>query len=160
MLHKFMISAAVLALAAPSAVFAQDYGWYQHQQDHQEHGLFHDEVDAAHAQAHEEGFASQAEHDGYHRALRQTHDAFHDDHPGTRHDGYRLPSRNSYGYSPYGYSYGYSPYQSSYAPSDYYGYSPYQSGYAPNGYYGYSPYQSGYAPNDTSVLSLFFGFGR
>jgi len=134
MFRKLMISAAVLALAAPAAAFAQDYGWYQHQQDHEEHGAFHDEADAAHAQAHEEGFYSEAEHEGYHRALEQTHDGFHDDHPGTRHDGYRLPRahRYGYGYAPHGYSYGYAPY-----------------GYVP----GYSSY-------DNPVASLFFGLGR
>jgi hypothetical protein len=135
MFRKLMISAAVLTLAAPAAALAQDYGWYQHQQDHQEHGAFHDEADAAHAQAHEEGFYSQAEHDGYHRALEQMHDGFHDDHPGTRHDGYRVPSARRYGYSSYGSQYGYAP-----------GYSSY--GYAP-----------GYSSSD-SVLSLFFGLGR
>ena len=103
---------------------AQDYGWYQHQQDHAEHGYFHDEVDAAHERAHERGFYSEEEHDGYHRALRQMHDEFHDDHPGTRHDGYRLPRSHRY----YGYGRGYSSY----------GYSPY--GYSP---YGYSPYDGG-----------------
>lgn len=38
------------------------------------------------------------------------HGEFHDEHPGTRHDGYRLPSRRGgYGYYGYG-TYGYSPY--------------------------------------------------
>jgi hypothetical protein len=130
MFRKLMISAAVLALAAPAAAFAQDYGWYQHQQDHEEHGAFHDEADAAHEQAHEEGFYSEAEHEGYHRALEQMHDGFHDDHPGTRHDGYRLPRTHAYRtYREAPYGYGYAPY--SYAPA-----------------------------YDTSVLTLFFGLGR
>jgi hypothetical protein len=141
MSRKLWISAAILALAAaPAAAFAHDEsGWYQHQQDHQEHGAFHDEVDAAHAQAHEEGFASEAEHEGYHRALREMHENFHDDHPGTRHDGYRLPRARSYGY----------------------GYGPYA--YAPDGYGGYSSQSYGYAPSysyQDPVVSLFFGLGR
>ena len=141
MINKLMISAAAfLALAAPAAAFAQS-DWYQHEQDHYEHGAFHDGVDAAHAAAHERGFDSQEEHEGYHRALRDTHEEFHDGHPGTWHDGYRLPrehrsyygrSRYSrsyygspYGYSQYGYSrYGYSPYRSSRYRS--YGYSTYR----------------------------------
>lgn len=134
MFRKLIISAAVLTLAAPAAAFAQDYGWHQHQQDHEEHGAFHDEADASHEQAHEEGFSSEAEHEGYHRALEQMHDGFHDDHPGTRHDGYRLPRAHRYGQrsAPYGYSYGYAPY-----------------GYAPD----YSSY-------DNPIVSLFFGLGR
>lgn len=122
MIKTMLISAATMALAAPGAALAQDYGWYQHQQDHAEHGDVHDEADAAHAEAHDRGFYSREEHQGYHRALRDTHDEFHDDHPGTRHDGYRLPrsqrshwSYQVYGYSPYGYApYGYAPYRGGY----------------------------------------------
>ena len=53
----------------------------------------------------------------YHRALRDTHDEFHDDHPGTRHDGYRLPRSHGshWSYQVYGYApYGYTPYRSGY----------------------------------------------
>ena len=140
MFRKLLISAAVLALSAPAAAFAQDgWGWYQHEQDHREHGAFHDEADAAHERAHEEGFSSRAEHEGYHRALRDQHDEFHDDHPGTRHDGYRLPREYRYGYS-------YAPYGYSYAP---YGYS--------NAPYGYG---RGYYGGGGAALSLFFGLGR
>lgn len=122
MIKKLMISAAVMALAAPAAALAQPFDWYQHQQDHEEHGVFHDEADAAHEMAHEQGFYSQEEHEGYHRALRQMHREFHGDHPGTWHDGYRLPREHRsyygdrrrpsyYGYAPYGYApYGYGPY--------------------------------------------------
>lgn len=141
MIKRFLISAAALALVAPGAALAQDYDWYQHQQDHAEHGNFHDEVDAAHERAHEQGFYSREEHEGYHRAVRGLHDEFHDDHPGTRHDGYRLPRQRSYGYSRGYSSYGYSPY----------GYSPY--GYSS---YGYSPY--GYSPSNGG--SVTFSFGR
>lgn len=132
MFRKLMISAAALALLAPASAFAQS-DWYQHQQDHEEHGAFHDEVDAAHEQAHEEGFASEAEHEGYHRALREMHGNFHDDHPGTRHDGYRVPRAHGYGYYGYG------------------GYDGYSYGYAPYGY-GRGYYQPG--------VSLYFGLGR
>jgi hypothetical protein len=47
------------------------------------------------------------------------HGEFHDDHPGTRHDGYRLPRehRQHHGYRRYRPSYGYSGY----------GYSPYDN---------------------------------
>ena len=127
MFKTFLISAAAVALIAPGAAVAQDYGWHQHQQDHAEHGDLHDEVDAGHDEAHERGFNGHQEHRGYHRALRDLHDEFHDDHPGTRHDGYRLPRSRRYyrdapsgyysygrGYSSYGYSpYGYSPYEGS-----------------------------------------------
>src|SRR5262249_27071209 len=37
----------------------------------------------------EYGFYSGAEHRAYHRALRERHEDFHEDHPGTRHDHYR-----------------------------------------------------------------------
>ena len=112
-IKTLLISAAALALAVPGAALAQDYGWYQHEQDHAEHGQTHDQIDAAHAEAHERGFYSREEHQGYHRALGDAHNEFHDDHPGTRHDGYRLPrshrgyrgyGNSSYGYAPYGYS--------------------------------------------------------
>ncbi|CAN5134553.1 hypothetical protein BH09PSE2_BH09PSE2_09410 [soil metagenome] len=122
MIKTLMISTAALLLVSPAVANAQSYGWYQHQQDHAEHGSFHEGAEDAHEEAHERGFYSQAEHDGYHEALRDVHDGFHDDHPGTRHDGYRVPARRqtyydypsyqpSYGYSGYGYSpYSYSPY--------------------------------------------------
>jgi hypothetical protein len=114
-IKTLLVSAAALALAVPGAALAQDYGWYQHQQDHAEHYQTHDEIDAAHAGAHERGFYSREEHQGYHRSLRDAHDEFHDDHPGTRHDGYRLPrthrGHRAYGYSSYGSAqYGYAPY--------------------------------------------------
>jgi hypothetical protein len=97
-IKTLLISAAAVVLAVPGAALAHDYGWYQHQQDHAVHGQTHDEIDAAHAEAHERGFYGREEHQSYHRALRDAHDEFHDDHPGTRHDGYRLPrSHRGYG---------------------------------------------------------------
>ena len=119
MLKRFLLFAAVLALSAPAgAAFAQQWAPWddQHAEDHQEHGGFHEETDEAHARAHEEGFYSRREHRAYHRALRDIHGEFHDEHPGTRHDGYRLPSRRSYGssYGYYGYPYGYGQYDSGY----------------------------------------------
>jgi hypothetical protein len=156
MFKMIMISAAALGLAAPAAAFAQDYGWYQHQRDHAEHGSFHDEADDAHREAHERGFNSRAEHEGYHRGIEQMHEEFHDDHPGTRHDGYRLPrDRRSYnGYQRYQPSYDYS--GSDYSPYGYstYGYSPY--GYSPYSAYGYSPY--GNSPYNNSSVTLSFGW--
>ena len=157
MIKQMAIFAAALAIGAPAAAFAQDDDDFydgRHQQDHREHGGLHDEADYAHARAHQRGFYGRGEHRGYHQALRDVHGEFHEEHPGTRHDGYRLPSRRSqyrssystyspYGYSPYGNSgYGYSPYgNSGYGNSGYgSGYSPY--GYAPSGY-GYSPYSGG-----------------
>lgn len=128
MFKKVMISAAVLALAAPAVAFAQDYSWYQHEQDHVEHGNFHDEADFAHARAHERGFYSEGEHEAYHQALRDMHDEFHDDHPGTRHDGYRLPREHR----------------------SYYSYRRYHPSY-----YGYSGY--GYGPDEGSSLTFIFG---
>lgn len=122
-MFRNLIIAVTVAAAVPAVASAQDWGW-RHAQDHQEHGAFHDEVDAAHERAHEEGFVSPEEHEGYHRALRELHDEFHDDHPGTRHDGYRLPRGERYGYYSYP-SYGYAPsYGYDYAPSYGYSYSP------------------------------------
>ena len=131
MIRKLLVAAAALGLAAPAAAHAQDYDWYQHQQDHAEHGSFHDEADAAHQEAHERGFYSEGEHSGYHRALRDLHDGFHDDHPGTRHDGYRLPREHR----------------------SYYGYRSYRPYYGNSGY-GYSPY--GYAPYGNSGVTFVF----
>ena len=116
MIKTLLVSAAALALGVPGASLAQDYGWYQHQQDHAEHYQTHDEIDAAHAEAHERGFYSRDEHQGHLRAIREAHDEFHDERLGTRHDGYRLP-RSHHGYRGYGYSsYGSTP--SGYASHD------------------------------------------
>lgn len=128
MLKKMLFASSVLALALPaSGAMAQGY-YGQHARDHEEHGDFHDEVDEAHAQAHEEGFYSRREHKAYHRALRGVHGEFHDEHPDTRHDGYRLPQRRSSGY------YGYQPFSgySSYGGDPAYGYS-----YGPSVTYSY-----------------------
>lgn len=114
MLKRILFATGVLAIAFPAGqAMARDYDdWGRHGQDHEEHGAIHDEVDQAHDEAHYEGFQGRGEHRGYHRALGQVHNEFHDDHPNTRHDGYRLPSRrgggyyrghNPYGYQPYGY---------------------------------------------------------
>jgi hypothetical protein len=35
-----------------------------------------------------EGFYSRAEHEAYHRAVRDLHRDFREDHPGARHDHY------------------------------------------------------------------------
>lgn len=120
MLKKVLFASSVLALAVPaSGAMAQGYYGYsgEHSRDHEEHGAIHDEVDGAHAEAHTEGFYSRREHKGYHRAVRGVHREFHDEHPNTRHDGYRLPQRRSggyYGYQSYG---GYPSYGSQYGYS-------------------------------------------
>ncbi len=126
MLKKVLFATSVLALAAPAGgAMAQSY-YGQHSRDHEEHGDVHDEVDEAHAEAHAEGFYSRREHKGYHRALRGVHREFHDEHPNTRHDGYRLPPRRSggyYGYQSYGgYPYYASPYGYSSGPTVTYSY--------------------------------------
>ncbi len=135
MLKKMLFVSSVLALAGPaSGAMAQGYYGYagQHSRDHEEHGAVHDEVDEAHADAHAEGFYSRREHKGYHRALRGVHREFHDEHPDTRHDGYRLPQRRSGGY------YGYQSYR---------GYSPY------GGYPAYSYPSAGYSYGPTITYS-------
>ena len=111
MFRKILFASSLLALAVPAGgALAQGYygngGYFgQHAQDHEEHGGFHDEVDEDHAEAHADGFYSRRDHKRYHRALRDVHGDFHEEHPNTRHDGYRTPSRQGGGY--YGYqSYG------------------------------------------------------
>jgi hypothetical protein len=53
------------------------------------HERYHEDLGDAHERAHEEGFRSRAEHRVYHRALRQLHNAYHED------EDYR-PYRNRY----------------------------------------------------------------
>lgn len=69
------------------ALAHEDYD--RHTRDHKKHYRFHDDVGEAHARAHDEGFYSRREHRAYHRALRDLHGEFHNDHPNTRHDHYR-----------------------------------------------------------------------
>jgi len=101
---KALVAAAVLALAAPATTaFAHDDDNYynQHRRDHRAHYGFHRDVNGAHRRAHEQGFYSGWEHRAYHRALRDLHGEFHEDHPGTRHDHYtwqRYRYGNQYGY--------------------------------------------------------------
>lgn len=131
MLKKVLFASSVLAFAAPAGgAMAQGYYAYsgQHSRDHEEHGAVHDGVDEAHADAHAEGFYSRREHKGYHRALRGVHREFHDEHPDTWHDGYRLPSRRGGGYS------GYQPYRGYPA---YGGFSSYGYNYGPSVTYTY-----------------------
>ena len=88
-ISKTLIAAAVLAITAPTAAaLAHDEDYGPHARDHRAHWKFHTEVSEAHRRAHEEGFYSPAEHRAYHRALRDLHGDFHEDHPGTRHDHY------------------------------------------------------------------------
>jgi hypothetical protein len=60
------------------------------------------------------------------------HGEFHGDHPGTWHDGYRLPREHR----------------------SYYGYRRYRPSYYAYPGYGYSPY--GYAPYDGSSVTFVF----
>src|SRR5262245_12773096 len=83
---KTLIAAAVLAITAPvTAALAHDDDYGQHARDHRAHWKFHSEVNEAHRRAHEEGLYSRAEHRAYHRALRDLHGDFQEDHPVTRH---------------------------------------------------------------------------
>jgi hypothetical protein len=95
--NKALIAVAVLSFTVPvaPALAHDDYG------DHVEHGQHHQDLSEAHRRAHEEGFYSRGEHNAYHRALRDLHQDFHDDHPGNWHDHYRW--RGYYG----GYNAGY-----------------------------------------------------
>jgi hypothetical protein len=94
---KALVAAAALTLSATATpVLAHDghsssYDSYynRHARDHRAHYRFHGDVNRAHRRAHEEGFYSRGEHRAYHRALRDLHGGFHQDHPNTRHDHYR-----------------------------------------------------------------------
>ena len=93
-----MTTAKTLLLAAAVGFFlpvgsafahSDDNGYYnRHARDDARHWQFHDRVNREHERAHEEGFYSRGEHRAYHRALRDRHGEFHEDHPGTRHDHY------------------------------------------------------------------------
>ena len=107
---KPILLATAIAFAVPAgaALAHENSDWYGDQAEHQD---YHDEIDAAHAQAHAYGFSSEAEHRGYHEALRQLHDGFHDDHP-YAYDDRRLPRehRRRYYYNSYSPYYGGSSY--------------------------------------------------
>jgi hypothetical protein len=117
-MKKLLFVAGALLLAAPVTAYAHDDDYYgaqfRHRVDHAEHERLHEEFNAAHEDAHDEGFMSPQEHRDWHRAYGDTHEAFHEDHPGTRHDhydgyrndGYRNTYRPSYYYQR---SYDYSP---------------------------------------------------
>ncbi len=109
---KPILLATALAFAVPAGgALAHDYSdWGGDQAEHQD---FHDEINDAHAEAHAHGFSSEAEHRGYHEALRQLHDGYHDDHP-YAYDDRRLPREHRRRY----YSNSYSPY---YGSGSYYG---------------------------------------
>ena len=81
--NKALIAAAVLLFTAPVVpALAHD------DDDHAEHWQLHRNLSEAHRRAHEEGFYSGGEHNAYHRALRDLHGDFHEDHPGNWHDHY------------------------------------------------------------------------
>lgn len=52
------------------------------------HARFHEELNAAHAEAHEEGFDDSDEHADTHDALNEAHGEYHEDHPEVQHCGY------------------------------------------------------------------------
>jgi len=82
---RTLVTAALLLLATPVvpalAHDDDDYGYNSHWQ-------FLDQLSAAHARAHEEGFGSWAEHRAYHRALRDLHEDFHENQPGISYGHY------------------------------------------------------------------------
>ena len=80
--NKALIAAAVLLFTVPlaPALAHDDYG------DHVQHWQLHRDLSEAHRGAHQEGFYSDGEHNAYHRALRDLHQDFHEDHPGNWHD--------------------------------------------------------------------------
>ena len=91
---KALIAAAVLSFTVPVVpALAHD-----DDDDHAQHWQLHRDLSDAHRRAHEEGFYSREEHNAYHRALRDLHQDFHDDHPGNWHDHYRW---RGYGWRPY-----------------------------------------------------------
>ena len=76
-LRKMLLTTAVFFMVAPVVpALAHDDDGYG------DHWRFHDQLSEAHERAHEEGFWSRAEHRAYHRALRDLHDSYHDDHDG------------------------------------------------------------------------------
>lgn len=85
-MHKTAILASVLWLALPWTPAMADDDYEEHARDHYRHYRFHDQAEAIHERAHEEGFYSRGEHRAFHRALRYQHHDFHDEHPDTWHD--------------------------------------------------------------------------
>ena len=133
-------AAAALALLVPAgAAFAHDDGgsfddYWQHAQDHEEHGDFHGQEAYAHARAHAEGFYNPEEHAAWHENAQRAHEAFHQDHPDTWHDHYDGGGGGYYG-SPYGRSYSY---------GSYYHHNHRHRGYSNGSYQSYQPNLSVY----------------
>lgn len=99
MLKRLVIGAAALALLAPaSGAMAQDFDYYFGNAQADQHDRFHDQEGEAHADAHARGFSSPEEHQAWHEAAREGHDAYHDDHPWTGYSGY---GGGYYGYPGY-----------------------------------------------------------
>jgi hypothetical protein len=115
-MRKALTIAGMLLLATPAtSALAHDSNpvqdFFGHFLDHAEHNRFHQQFNAEHRGAHEEGFADPEEHREWHRAYRATHGEFHQEHPATWHDHRGYGYSGYWGYSPYGYGYtGYSPY--------------------------------------------------
>ena len=58
-MHKFILTAAALALSAPLApALAHDDDDYNRYNGYSAHSRIHDELEDAHERAHEEGFSS------------------------------------------------------------------------------------------------------
>lgn len=110
MKNVLFVAGALLLLAPVQSALAYDDAppppRVQHQMDHQEHRGYHQELNGAHDDAHDEGFRSRREHRDWHRADQNGHQDFHDDHPVTGHDhqnGY--DGRPSYDARPNGTAY-------------------------------------------------------
>jgi hypothetical protein len=137
-MKKTLLIASAVLLATAGAASAQSYyggygyrGYYGSPSSYgdyvrqmrtcQRHAQLHRELDAEHADEHDQGFYGPGDHRDLHEDLDEAHDAYHADHPSA-------DFCNSYGYdrpAPYRYrSYGY---------NNGYGY-----GYAPNAYGGMS----------------------
>lgn len=85
-MKRLLLAGAVGLLAGALTGCVGDENSWTHQRDHAEHAQFHEEFDAAHQDAHNQGFRNEQEHQDWHRAYGDTHEQFHEDHPDTRHD--------------------------------------------------------------------------
>ncbi|MBL6938313.1 MAG: hypothetical protein ISS15_06915 [Alphaproteobacteria bacterium] len=112
MLKTLMGAGALLLTTAAVPAAAHDWdgygygrydsggGYYynvvrQHVQECRQHERFHEQLDALHGDAHDEGFDGRDEHDDLHDALDQAHGDYHADHPGLRNCGYWYSQYNN-----------------------------------------------------------------
>ena len=128
-MKKTLLIASALLLATASSAFAQGYNpyyggraYYGRQNAYtdyfrqlracQRHERLHEELDAAHAEEHYQGMDGPGDHRDLHDALKDAHDAYHDDHPRADFcDGLARsnPYPYRYGYQDGGYGNGYGP---------------------------------------------------